>query len=92
MNKIANYKCNISASDFDFPGIKIEEINEIGKNSIFPHEVLIWNNNYEFSNLKAFPNLKVFINWVHIKILKTKKRCSIKILKLKLLIIIVLKL
>lgn len=73
MNKIASYKCSISASDLDFPGIKIQEIDKIEENSVFPHEILLWNNNYEFSNLQAFPNLKVFINWGTYKNIKNEE-------------------
>ncbi len=64
MQKIANYKCDFFQNTFIDQHFHVDKI-ELAPNTIFDHEILIWNNNYPFSNeqLHSFPRLKMFINW-----------------------------
>ena len=73
------YKCDIlSDPDYSLPkGINIEKLTDLNRKSTYEHQILIWNNNFIFdpSQLKLFPNLKLFINWgVNDKNIKTHKQ------------------
>ena len=64
MQKIANYNCDLTANAFIKRHFKIDKI-ELESDTIFDHEILLWNNNSPLSDqqIRSFPKLKMLITW-----------------------------
>lgn len=86
MNSIANFKCSVNHKILKKLSLLVDNIHDLS--TTHPHEILIWNNNYLFTtrHLRAFPKLKLFINWGttdhNIKAERTMIRRGIQIKKI----------
>lgn len=63
MYKVASYKCDIDNNLL--PGLVIKNLTDADLNEKNSYEVVIWNNNFDFTDkhLANFPVMKIFINW-----------------------------